>query len=428
MSVLKARWEEKEKAADRAFREEQEEFDRDFREEQEALDRAFQQEREEWRASQQRAREMLGGNQESSSPNPGPILMTTTAILPVSVLFQKQQVPPVTYASLDHATPLKDQECECVTQPDDQVVPGVTDASPLVVSLPAAANNLPPSPGTPVGGPGAEVPTPTPQQASAVQGDVQDHQRLVDEVQHLKTVIQEKDVALAESAVQVHQHSFLLAQRDAELVHTQFQLRQASASLQYSHYPQHHHQQMAEIHRAINRDTQQLQQHLHCLQGQVGFLQAELHAANAEVSFLQADCQQLQQQNQALKAEQSRDERQRYVRSQKSVQMRELKEDHKAETAVLHVAYRKLLKTTVERDQTIAELQAMCQWLANQLPHADVTRPKDVESVIDPVAQPAVMDILPELLQVAPDVPGLKPCDVKMDLRLCPPRSSTSVT
>ena len=406
MSVLKARWEEKEKAADRAFREEQEEFDRDFREEQEALDRAFQQEREEWRASQQRAREMLGGNQESSSPNPGPILMTTTAILPVY---------PVSV-------------CECVTQPDDQVVPGVTDASPLVVSLPAAANNLPPSPGTPVGGPGAEVPTPTPQQASAVQGDVQDHQRLVDEVQHLKTVIQEKDVALAESAVQVHQHSFLLAQRDAELVHTQFQLRQASASLQYSHYPQHHHQQMAEIHRAINRDTQQLQQHLHCLQGQVGFLQAELHAANAEVSFLQADCQQLQQQNQALKAEQSRDERQRYVRSQKSVQMRELKEDHKAETAVLHVAYIKLLKTTVERDQTIAELQAMCQWLANQLPHADVTRPKDVESVIDPVAQPAVMDILPELLQVAPDVPGLKPCDVKMDLRHGPPRSSTSVT
>ncbi len=297
---------------------------------------------------------------------------------------------------------------------EDQVVPHLT-ASPDV------ANSLPPSPSTlvkrteqaPEAITKAEVQSLTPPPSSEVR-----------EVQRLMAVIQERDHALAEGAAQLQQCSFLLAQRDTELMHTNFQLARASQRVRMnSHYPHHHQQQMAEINHLISRDRQQLHQHLHFLQDQVRFLQEQLHTAHADQRALQADFQQLQLQKQAWETEQSESGRRRYIQSQKTRElMREHKEAREATATIIQAAYRNLL-TTVERGQPIIELQAN-----PVLPPADVTRPKDVEPAIYPVAQSAVNDVKPELPQVAPGVPGHKLCDVKTDLHLCQPQRSTSVT
>ncbi len=114
---------------------------------------------------------------------------------------------------------------------------------------------------------------------------MKDQQKLLDEVQHLRAIIQQKDAALAESALHLQQHSFLLAQKDAELGQARFQLSQARAApSRYQMAGQHlqHQQQMAEMHHVINRDRQQLCQHVHRLQDQVSFLQTELHAVNTD--------------------------------------------------------------------------------------------------------------------------------------------------
>ncbi len=292
----------------------------------------------------------------SLPPSPGTPMTDPVAEVPSPTAANPEQTPTrqVTPTATSPMSPLSFQQGCDVSPSDDQVVP----ITPSPKAMKVHANSLPPSPGTPAKEPGQA------QLSAEVQGEVvQDHQGLVDEVRRLKAVVKERDHALADRTAQLQQHSFWLAQRDTELMHTHFQLRPVRASLQYySPHPQHQQQlHMAEMHRVMQRDRQEFQQHLHCLQDQVDFLQNELHAVNTHQRVLQADCQQLQQQREALETERSQDERHRYAQTQKfRAQLREQQEAHEAETAIFHVAYRKLLTTTVERGQMICELQTKC--------------------------------------------------------------------
>ena len=95
--------------------------------------------------------------------------------------------------------------------------------------------------------------------------------QLVEEVQHLQSIVKSREAALVQSQEQLQRHSFLLAQKDTELARLHFHVNQAvsTRSWQWNSLPH----QMTQMPHQMT----QMQQTIHHLERQVAHLSQELH-------------------------------------------------------------------------------------------------------------------------------------------------------
>ena len=259
------------------------------------------------------------------------------------VCLQEQQVP--SDATADYPSSLT---CEGPNvgqlQPDEQVVPVVTSGTSDAVEQQQTSSPLSSAELASATSADADVPSPLPKARDATHDETLAYQRLVDEVQYLRAVIHQKDASLADSAFHLQQHSYMLAQRDAELgrLHVQLdQSRVATAGYRRDQTARQYMYQQSRPHMTefnmLLMDNRDMCHGLRCLQGEVSYLQEELHTArqqkadqaalfNRETADLSAKVSQLQLQNSSLDAEMSQAD---HTQTQKfRAQLREQRQGH----------------------------------------------------------------------------------------------------